>query len=144
VTFSTKKLNGPVRKSVHVVTSDANAASFGLQIAALVGGAPATLGVEPPAVDFDRFAADAPQHATVKLTNYSPEPMHVSIIDPPLEYMTAKLSGEIIEPRHTVELTVATHGTPPLGKFSTGVTLLLDETRNTRMTIPVIGTTMMR
>jgi hypothetical protein len=129
---------------VQVESSDPERPSFPLQIAALVGGAPATLGMEPAqGIDFDRFAADAPRQGKVVLTNYSPEAMQVSIIAGPREYLSASLSGTIIQPRESVELTVETHGKPPLGRFSDAVTLMVDEAHDTRLTIPIKGVSMM-
>ena len=144
VTFSTKKYNGPVRKTVHVLTSDGNNPSYPLQVSALVGGPPATVGVEPAAIDFERFAADAPQQAVITLSNYSPAPMTITIAEGPLDYLDATLSATTLEPRESVELTVKTTKTPPLGRFNSGVTLLLNEATNMRMTIPISGVTMMR
>ena len=144
MTFSTKKYNGAVRKTVHVLSSDPERSSFPLQIAALVGGPPATLGVEPAlGVDFERFPVDSPRKSKVVLTNYSPEAMHVSIIAGPRDYLQASLSAKIIQPRESVEVTVETHGKPPLGRFSDAVTLMLDEAHDTRLTIPIKGVSMM-
>jgi hypothetical protein len=144
VTFSTKKYNGAVSKTVHVLSSDPDRSSFPLQIAALVGGAPATLGMEPAlGIDFERFAVDTQRKERVVLTNYSPEAMQVSIIAGPRDYLSASLSGKIIQPRESVELTVETHGKPPLGRFSDAVTLMLDETHDTRLTVPIKGVSMM-
>ena len=95
-------------------------------------------------VDFDRFPVDEPQKATVELTNYSQEPMHLSIVGTLPEFLSAELSANVLDPRKTVELRLATRGKPPLGRFSAAVTLLLDEARNTRLTIPVSGTSMMK
>lgn len=134
-----------MRKTIQVLTSDPERPQYPLQVAALVGGAPATLGVEPAdGVDFQRFAVDAPQKLTVTLTNYSPDPMRVSIIGQPLEFLDATLSREVIQPRESVELTIATRDKPPLGRFNDAVTLLLDEARNTRLTVPIQGVSMMR
>jgi hypothetical protein len=145
VTFSTKKYSGAVRKSVHVVSSDANRPSFPLQVSALVGGSPATLGLNPESgIDFDRFPVDERQEASVALTNYSPETMHVSIIGAPPEFLSASLSSDVIEPRASVDLMVKTLDKPPLGKFTGAITLRLDQTGNTRVTIPISGVSMMR
>jgi len=144
VTFSTKKYNGAVRKTVHVLSSDPERGSFPLQISALVGGPPATLGMEPATgVDFERFAVDAPQKSKVVLTNYSPEAMQLSIIGEPRDYLEVSLSDKVLQPRESVEVTVATHGKPPLGRFSDAVTIMLDETHDTRLTIPIKGVSMM-
>lgn len=144
MTFSTKKYNGAVRKTVHVLSSDPERASFPLQIAALVGGPPATVGMEPATgIDFERFPVDSPRKAKVVLTNYSPGAMQVSIIAAPRDYLEASLSGKIIQPRETVEITVETNGKPPLGRFTDAVTLMLDEAHDTRLTIPIKGVSMM-
>lgn len=144
MTFSTKKYNGAVRKTVQVESSDPERPSFPLQIAALVGGPPATLGMEPAdGVDFDRFNVDEPKQGKVVLTNYSPEPMQISIIGEPREFLSAHLSQKMIQPRESVELDVATHGKPPLGRFTDAVTLMLDEAHNTRLTVPIKGVSMM-
>lgn len=134
-----------MRKSVQVLSSDSERPSFPLQVSALVGAAPATLGIKPEGpVNFDRFPIDEPQKFTVELTNYSQEPMHLSIVGAPPEFLSAELSAEILEPRKTVELRLETRDRPPLGRFAAAVTLLLDEARNTRLTIPVSGTSMMK
>jgi len=144
VTFSTKKYNGAVRKTVHVMSSDGERPQFPLQIAALVGGPPATLGMDPAeGIDFDRFKVDEPQKSKVVLTNYSPEAMQVSIIGGPHDYLSANLTGKIIQPRESIELDVETHGKPPLGRFTDAVTLMLDEAHNTRLTVPIKGVSMM-
>lgn len=126
------------------MSSDGNNPSYPLQISATVGGPPPTVGVEPATVDFDRFAADAPQTATVKLSNYTPNPLHVKILEEPFDFLSASLSGTTIQPRESVDLTIATTKTPPLGRFHSGVTLELDEANATRLTVPISGITMMR
>ena len=144
MTFSTKKYNGPVRKTVQVLSSDPERSSFPLQISALVGGPPATLGMEPAeGIDFDRFAVDSPRKAKVVLTNYSPAAMQVSIVSGPRDYLAASLSNKIIQPRESIEVTVETHGKPPLGRFTDAVTIMLDEAHDTRLTIPIKGVSMM-
>jgi hypothetical protein len=144
VTFSTKKYNGAVRKSVHIVSSDPERGQFPLQISALVGGPPATVGMEPAeGIDFDRFTVDEHKSAKVVLTNYSPEAMQVSIIGGPRDFLNAHLSGKIIQPRESVELDVETHGKPPLGRFTDAVTIMLDEAHDTRLTVPIKGVSMM-
>jgi hypothetical protein len=145
VTFATKKYSGPVRKSVQVMSSDAERPRYGLQVAALVGGAPPTLGVVPESgINFSRFPVDERQEMKVELTNYSPQPMHVSIVGPPPEFLQASLSSAVVQPRETVDLTVATRDKPPLGKFQGSLTLLLDEAQDTRLTIPISGVSMMK
>jgi hypothetical protein len=94
-------------------------------------------------IDFERFAVDSPRKSKVVLTNYSPEAMNVSIIGSPREFLSASLSGTVIQPRESVEVTVETHGKPPLGRFSDGVTLMLNEAHATRLTIPIKGVSMM-
>jgi hypothetical protein len=145
VTFSTKKYSGPVRKSIQVISSDPEAARYRLQVSALVGSAPPTIGLNPETgIDFDRFPVDENQSATLELTNFSAEPMQIQIIGTPPEFLAAELSSEIIQPRETIELVVRTAEQPPLGRFSGAVTLLLDEARNTRLTIPISGVSMMK
>lgn len=102
------------------------------------------MGIEPTGVDFERFVADAPQQATITLSNYSPAPVTVSIAEKPLDYLEADLSGTTIQPRESIDLTVKTTKTPPLGRFNSGVTLLLDDAQHTKLTIPISGVTMMR
>ena len=145
MTFNTKKYSGPVRKSVQVLCSDSKRRSYPLQVSALVGGAPPTVGLDPErGIDFERFAVDEKQEASIVITNYSPEPMHLSIIGAPPEYLLAMLSSPVVQPRESVELTVSTNDAPPLGRFASSVTLLIDESKNTRLTIPVSGVSMMK
>ena len=145
MTFNTKKYSGPVRKSVQVLCSDSKRRSYPLQVSALVGGAPPTVGLDPErGINFERFSVDEKQEATITITNYSPEPMHLKIIGAPPDYLLATLSSPVVQPRESVELTVSTNNSPPLGRFASSVTLLIDESKNTRLTIPVSGVSMMR
>jgi hypothetical protein len=130
---------------VQVISSDSQQPRFGLQVSALVGGAPPTLGIVPESgIDFDRFPADERQEMKVELTNYSPQPMYLSIIGAPPEFLNASLSADVVQPRETVSLTVTTRDKPPLGKFQGSLTLLLDEAQETRLTIPISGVSMMK
>jgi len=145
VTFATKKYSGPVRKTVQVISSDAQRVRFPLQVSALVGSAPPTIGLNPETgIDFERFPVDENQKATLELTNFSAAPMQIQIIGTQPEFLAAELTSATIQPRESVELVVRTTNQPPLGKFTAAVTLLLDESRNTRLTIPISGVSMMK
>jgi hypothetical protein len=130
---------------VQVISSDAERPRFPLQISALVGAAPPTVGLEPETgIDFSRFPVNEPQTATVSLTNYSPDPVTVSIVGQPPAFLQASLSTLKLEPRQSLDLLVETRNEPPLGKFAGAVTLTLEGTQSTRLTIPISGVSMMK
>jgi len=130
---------------VQVISSDGDKPRFPLQISALVGAAPATVGIEPETgIDFNRFPVNEPQTAKVSLTNYSPDPVTVSIVGQPPEFLQASLSVLTLDPRQSVDLMVETRNEPPLGKFAGAVTLTLEGTQSTRLTIPISGVSMMK
>jgi hypothetical protein len=140
VTFSTKKYNGVVRKTVHVLSSDPERSSFPLQISAVVGGPPATLGMDPAdGVDFDRVPVGQHRKATVVLTNYGSRLMPISIIGTPRDFLQTRLSADAIRPGESVELEVECRDDLPVGHFSDAVTLALDRTHDARLTVPIKG-----
>jgi hypothetical protein len=103
------------------------------------------VGIEPEdGIDFNRFPVNEPQTATVSLTNYSPEPVTVSIVGQPPAFLQASLSLMTMEPRQSVDLMVETRNEPPLGKFAGAVTLALEGSQSTRLTIPISGVSMMK
>ena len=134
-----------MRKSVVVVSSDAEQSNFPLQISALVGGAPPTVGIVPETgIDFDRFATDEHREAKVALTNFSPDAVTISIVGPPPSFLAAHLTADHLQPRQSADLVVETKKDAPLGKFSGAVTLVLQGSQTTRLTIPITGVSMMK
>ena len=134
-----------MRKTVTVVSSDAKSTNFPLQFAAIVGGTPPTVGVVPETgIDFDRFPADEAREARVALTNFSPTAVAVKIVGAPASYLEAHLSAARLEPKQSADLIVKTRNGTPLGKFSGAVTVEMEGSQNTRLTIPVTGVSMMK
>jgi hypothetical protein len=134
-----------VRKSVTVVSSDAQQANYPLQFSAVVGGVPPTVGLLPEGgIDFDRFASDEHREAKIAITNFSPEAVNISIVGPPPEFLEAHLSVARLEPKQSADLVVKTKNAAPLGKFSGAVTVVLAGTQSTRLTIPISGVSMMK
>ena len=129
-----------------MVSSDEKNPNQALHFAAIVGSTPPTVGLAPETgIDFDRFTADESHEARVAVTNFSPTAVEVKILGDPPAYLEARLSGTHLEPKKSADLIVKTKSDGvPLGKFSGAVTLLLEGTQTTRITIPVSGVSMMK
>jgi hypothetical protein len=140
ITFNSGKFSGPVRKTLNIVTSDADHPMFSVELSANVGPLPPGLGIVPETgAGLVRSAAGAPQASKVALTNLSPRPAALKIVATAPGFLEARLSASRVEPRQSADLIVSTDGSTPVGRFYGSVTLQIEGEKSTRVSIPVSG-----
>lgn len=140
VTFSTGKFSGHVRKTLQVISSDAVNGYTSIELSAIVGELPPSVGLAPESgIRFDRLVAGQEQEAKATLTNLGSTAATLRIVGVPPSYLEARLSGSRVEPGKSTDLLVKTRGGVPHGAFSAGVTVQVDGRESARLTIPVSG-----
>lgn len=140
VTFSTGKFSGHVRKTLQVISSDAVNGYTSIELSAVVGGLPPSVGLAPESgIRFDRLVAGQVHEAKATITNLGSSAATLRIVGALPSYLEARLSGSRVEPGKSADLLLKTRGAVPEGAFSAGVTIQVDGRESVRLTIPVSG-----
>lgn len=138
VTFNSGSYQGAVSKAVYVESSDPIEPFLDISFLATVSVPSKLLSFDPFFIKFDtiRFL---PAKAAIKIANLDSNPVSFSIAEQPYGYVNLKAKKKKIDPGKEVEIQVVLDKAPPSGEFGTSFTVVSDDEKQTRYTIPISG-----
>ncbi|MCI0330509.1 MAG: DUF1573 domain-containing protein [candidate division Zixibacteria bacterium] len=138
VTFSSGAYQGPVSKAVYVESNDPIEPFIDITFNATVSIPSKLLSIDPFFIKFDTVRG-LPLKASIKVVNIDAQPVSFSITQEPLDYVSLKARKKKIAPGKEAEIEVELKKAPPAGEFGTSFTLMCDDDKNTRFSIPIQG-----
>jgi hypothetical protein len=136
VEFKTGKYQGHVNKRIKVISTDPDNSLVELYIRGIVNEPPQNIEMIGPAVTFGTLDV-LKREVTFKCTAL--QDVGLSVLSIPDDFLGASFSVESIKPQREAALTIELKKNPPLGDFSSSVTVECVGEKTERITIPVTG-----
>ncbi len=138
VTFSSGSYQGPVSKAVYVESNDPIEPFIDVTFLANVSVPSKALAFDPFFIKFDTIR-QLPMKAFIKVVNIDSQVISFSIAEQPLSYVNLKARKKKLTPGKEVEIEVVLAKAPPAGEFGTSFTVVCDDEKKTRFSIPIQG-----
>lgn len=138
VTFSSGSYQGPVSKAVYVESNDPIEPFIDVTFLANVSVPSTLLAFDPFFIKFDTIR-QLPVRASVKVTNIDSQAVSFSIAEQPMDYVDLKARKKKLAPGKEVEIEVILDKAPPAGEFGTSFTVVCDDQKKSRFSIPIQG-----
>jgi len=138
VTFSSGSYQGPVSKAVYVESNDPIEPFIDVTFLANVSVPSKSLTFDPFFIKFDTIR-QFPVRASIKVTNIDSQAISFSIAEQPLNYVNLKARKKKLDPGKEVEIEVVLTKAPPSGEFGTSFTVVCDDDKKSRFSIPIQG-----
>jgi hypothetical protein len=137
VTFNSGSYQGPVSKSVYVESNDPIQPFIDITFSATVAIPANALTFDPMMLNLDTLRT-LPGKAVLKVTNLDSSAITFSILESPAPFASLKSKRKKVLPGKEMEIEVQVKN-PPGGEFNTSFTLICDDAKKTRYTIPIHG-----
>ena len=138
VTFSSGSYQGPVSKAVYVESNDPIEPFIDVTFLANVSVPSKSLTFDPFFIKFDTIR-QFPVRASIKVTNIDSQAVSFSIAEEPLNYVNLKARKKKLAPGKETEIEVVLAKAPPIGEFGTSFTVMCDDDKKSRFSIPIQG-----
>ena len=138
VTFSSGSYQGPVSKAVYVESNDPIEPFIDVTFLANVSVPSKSLTFDPFFIKFDTIR-QFPVRASIKVTNIDSQAVSFSIAEEPLNYVNLKARKKKLAPGKETEIEVVLAKAPPSGEFGTSFTVVCDDDKKSRFSIPIQG-----
>jgi len=137
VTFNSGSYQGPIQKTVYVESNDPIQPFMDIGFSATVAVPASQLTFDPLMVNFDTVHA-VPTKAILKVTNMDSNSVSFSVLEAPAGFAALKAKRKKLSAGKETELEVNLKN-PPAGEFNTSFTLVCNDAKKTRYTIPIHG-----
>ena len=138
VTFSSGSYQGPVSKAVYVESNDPIEPFMDISFQANVSVPSKLLTFDPFFIKFDTIRS-LPVRASIKVLNVDSQAISFSIAEQPLDYINLKTRKKKLAPGKEVEIEIVLDKAPPSGEFGTSFTVMCDDDKKSRFSIPIQG-----
>jgi len=138
VTFSSGAYQGLVSKAIYVESNDPIEPFIDITFNATVSVPSKLLSFDPFFVKFDTIRG-LPVKAFIKVVNIDSQAVSFSIAQEPLQYINLKAKKRKLAPGKETEIEVELKKSPPAGEFGTSFTLMCDDEKKSRFSIPIQG-----
>jgi hypothetical protein len=138
VTFSSGSYQGPVSKAVYVESNDPIEPFIDVTFLANVSVPAKLLSFDPFFIKFDTIR-QLPVRASIKVVNIDSAAISFSIAEQPMDYVDLKARKKKLAPGKEAEIEVVLAKAPPSGEFGTSFTVVCDDEKKSRFSIPIQG-----
>lgn len=138
VTFNSGSYQGAIQKSVYVESNDPIQPFMDIVFNAMVSVPANALSFDPFFISFDTVR-NLPMKAVIKVANLDSNSISFSVLESPSPFVTVKTRKKKIAPGKETEIQVEMVSATPPGEFGTSFTLVCDDAKKSRFTIPVKG-----
>lgn len=137
VNFDTKNIPGKVVKKINVLSNDPVNGLSELYVKGIVGREPQLAAVGGPTVRFNKI--DIKQRELTITNPTAKKRISLSILPLAHDFLAANLSGTDLGPGETATLTLSLVKDPPLGEYTSSITVECVADSTERISIPITG-----
>jgi len=138
VTFSSGSYQGAVSKAVYVESNDPIEPFIDVTFLANVSVPSKLLSFDPFFIKFDTIR-QLPVKASIKVVNMDSQAVSFSIAEQPFDYVNLKTRKKKLAPGKEAEIEVVLAKAPPAGEFGTSFTVVCNDDKKSRFSIPIQG-----
>lgn len=139
VTFDSKRFSGSVTKTVVVMCNDPENPRPEIVFSARIETARKLITVEPEPTELGSLLPGKPDQAKVTFTNTGSEPYRLSVLDWPKNWMKLSWTEKVVDPSRSIDLRIGTNSNAPMGSFVTSLTLDVQGSQTSRISVPLTG-----